>query len=497
MGGRFTSLGALVAALTTTAALLAGCASNQREDRSFPTEAAEQIDRVVRPQMDARLAPGVLVAVRDPKRGAFVRAYGTADLATGRPMDVADHVRIGSITKTFTATAVLRAADEGKLSVDDVLERYVPGVPNGDTITLRDLLGMRGGVWDLHRERAFADQIVAKTPASEWHEGDRLRAIIAHPEKAMPPRGRVEYSNSEYYLLGLVLEKVFGKPVHQVIGEVVAAHGLRATTYPTDAAVPAPESRGYSYFDETPTDVTARTTPALFGAAGTMVSTISDLAEYARLLGRGDLLKPETFRARIQFAGDLRYGLGMVEFGRWIGHNGAVPGYTTHMAYLPEQDAGVTVAVSEFTSPPLLGVTASVIWFGIVRQLYPGTVPGVPAGTEPEPPPVPAVADLDNRLRQTLDPAVPVARKPLRIADDDKDPDLVTRVAESLSLTTTTVGKVTAAGGHLLATVVFAGPNGRRPAIVPFVPRDGSWRIDRSWACENIAGTGPPSPACE
>ncbi|MEV6253878.1 serine hydrolase domain-containing protein [Nocardia sp. NPDC051929] len=496
MRGRFTSLCAVAVALTTVAALLAGCASDEREERGFPTEAAERIDRIVRPQMDARLAPGVLVAVHDPKRGSFVRAYGTADLATGRPMDVADHVRIGSITKTFTATAVLRAADEGKLSLDDVLERYVPGVPNGGTITLRDLLGMQGGVWDLRDYPAFAEQFDAEPTASEWHEGDRLRAIIAQPERAKPPRTRVEYSNSEFYLLGLVLEKVFGKPVPQVIGEVVAAHGLRATTYPTDATMPAPESRGYSYFDEAPTDVTARTTPALFGAAGTMVSTISDLADYARMLGRGDLLKPETFRARTQFAGNLRYGLGMVESGRWLGHSGAVLGYTTHMGYLPEQDVSVTVAVNEFTSPPLLGVTASVIWFGIARQLYPGTVPDAPANTQPDPP-APTVTDLDNRLRQTLDPAVPTERKPLRIADDDKDPELITRVAQAFTSITTTVGKVTGAGGYLLATVVLAGPNGRRPTIVPFVSRDGSWRIDRYWACENIAGTGPPSPACE
>ncbi len=265
MGGRSTSLTAIAVALTT-AALLVGCASDERQDRRFPAETAGQIDHIVRPQMDARLAPGALVAVNDPERGTFVRAYGTADLATARPMNAADHVRIGSITKTFTATAVLRAADEGKLSLDDVLARYVPGVPYGDTITLRDLLGMQGGVWDVREEPAFAEQIVAKTPASEWHEGDRLRAIIAHPERAMPPRRRVEYSNSEYYLLGLVLEKVFGKPVHEVIGDVIAAHGLRSTTYPTDATMPAPDSRGYAHFDEAPTDVTARTTPALAGA---------------------------------------------------------------------------------------------------------------------------------------------------------------------------------------------------------------------------------------
>lgn len=495
MGGRSTSLTAIAVALTT-AALLVGCASDERQDRRFPAETAGQIDHIVRPQMDARLAPGALVAVNDPERGTFVRAYGTADLATGRPMNAADHVRIGSITKTFTATAVLRAADEGKLSLDDVLARYVPGVPFGDTITLRDLLGMQGGVWDIREEPAFAEQIVAKTPASEWHEGDRLRAIIAHPERAMPPRRRVEYSNSEYYLLGLVLEKVFGKPVHEVIGDVIAAHGLRSTTYPTDASMPAPDSRGYAHFDETPTDVTARTTPALAGAAGTMVSTISDLADYARMLGRGDLLKPETFRARTQFTGDLRYGHGVAEFGRWIGHNGAVPGYATHMGYLPELDVSVTVAVNEFTSPPLLGLTASIIWFGIVRQLYPGTVPEDRVNSRPSPP-IPAVADLDNRLRRTLDPAVSVAEKPLRIADDDKDPELITRISRVYAPVTTTVVQVTEVGpGQLLATAVLGSREGRVPAVVPFVARDGSWYIATGWACRTILATGESSPAC-
>ncbi|WP_281874670.1 serine hydrolase domain-containing protein [Nocardia sputorum] len=496
MGGRFRTWAAIAVALTTAAALLAGCTSNDHAERSFPSEAAERIDRIVRPQMRARLAPGVLVAVHDPERGTFVTAYGTADLATGRPMDVANHVRIGSITKTFTATAVLRAADEGRLSLDDVLARYVPGVPNGDVITLRDLLGMQGGVWDVREEPAFAEQITAKTPASEWHEGDRLRAIIAHPERAMPPRNRVEYSNSEYYLLGLILEKVYGKPVHRVIDDVVAAHGLRATTYPIDATMPAPESRGYAHFDEAATDVTARTTPALAGAAGTMVSTISDLADYARMLGRGDLLKPETFRARTQFAGDLRYGLGVMEYGRWIGHSGAVPGYTTHLGYLPERDVGVVVAVNEFSSPPLLGVTASIIWFGIVRQLYPGTAPEASVNAEPSPP-IPAVAELDGRLRRTLDPAVPAADKPLRIADDDKDPELIARISRVYAPITTTVVEATEVGpGQLLGTVVLGSPERRVPAVVPFVARDGSWRIATGWACQTLVTTGESSPAC-
>ncbi|MGY1865673.1 MULTISPECIES: serine hydrolase [Nocardia] len=276
------------------------------------------------------------------------------------------------------------------------------------------------------------------------------------------------------------------------IGDVIAAHGLRSTTYPTDATMPAPDSRGYAHFDEAPTDVTARTTLALAGAAGTMVSTISDLADYARMLGRGDLLKPETFRARTQFTGDLRYGQGVVEFGRWIGHNGAVPGYATHMGYLPELDVSVTVAVNEFTSPPLLGLTASMIWFGIVRQLSPGTVPEDRVNSQPSPP-SPAVADLDNRLRRTLDPAVSVAEKPLRIADDDKDHSDIPGLRASHH-----DGRPSDRGRPRSAAR-------DRRSRQPGRPRPGhrlvrrarrSWYIATGWACRTILTTGEPSPAC-
>lgn len=490
MGRQLRRFGAIGLTSATAAALLVGCGADRGGDQAFPTNVADQIDRIVRPRMDAGLVPGALVAVIDPERGTLTRAYGTADLASGRPMDVADHVRIGSVTKTFTATAVLRAADEGKLSLDDVLERYVPGVPNGNTITLRDLLGMRGGVWNLDGDPAFAEQVISKAPTAEWHEGDRLRAIIAHPEKATPPRTETTYSNSEFYLLGLVLERVFGKPVHEVVNDVVAAHGLDNTTYPTDASLPVPESRGYSYFDEAPTDVTRRNTPAIFGAAGTMVSTISDLAEYAGLLGRGDLLKPETFQSRTQFTGDLHYGLGLAQFGQWIGHNGAVLGYNTQMGYLPEKNVRLAVAVNQYTTPPdLLGAVAATIWFAVIRQLYPGTVPDGQTNAPPNPP-VPTVAELDSQLQRALDPAVPASEKALRVAGDDKDPELLTRLASALARysVTTRVNRVTELGpGQLLATTTVTGPNGVRPMILPFVVRDSSWRIDTSWACANLA----------
>ncbi|MFF3224532.1 serine hydrolase domain-containing protein [Nocardia suismassiliense] len=490
----------MVATVLVGCEAYAECGPGDSCPQAFSTDAAGKIDETVRKFMDAGLIPGALVAVHDPARGTYTTAYGVADLATGRPMTVDDHVRIGSVTKTFTATAVLRAADDGKLSLDDTLSKYVPGVPNGDTIALRDLLGMRGGVWDLIGDTDFGTQLVAKTPAP-WHDGDRLRAIIDHPESAKPPRSNTEYSNSEFFLLGLVLEKVTGRPVREVLNEVATAHGLRDTTYPADATIPDPASRGYSYFDDTATDVTARNTPEIFGAAGSMVSTIGDLTRYAPLLARGDLLKPETVQARMQFTsgGPLEYGLGVQGFGPWRGHTGGVLGYTTHFGHLPDRGITVAVVVNQYTIPPtLLRITASSIWGALVRQLYPESLPGnTPAPTTA--PAEPSPADLGAQLQQTFDPKIPVSQKTLRALDDDKDPELLARLANGYAEYPMTfqVDKLTQFDNHTLfatATATFAG--GKRPMVVPFTARDNTWRLSTDWICESLVAVSQPSPAC-
>ncbi|MFC9994165.1 serine hydrolase domain-containing protein [Nocardia sp. NPDC127526] len=478
------------------AAFLAGC-GNSAETRAFPADAAATIDRIVESGMTAALIPGAMVAVVDPDRGTYVKAYGTSDLATGRPADIHDSVRIASVTKTFTSTAVLRLADEGKLSLDDRLNRYVDGIPYGDTITLRDLLGMRGGVYDLDHEPAYQEQLDAKSPTLGWHEGDRLRAITGNPQYATPPNTRTAYSNSEYYLLGLVLEKVTGKPVHEVINDLVADYGLTETTYPVDATMPTPESRGYAYFDETPTDVTARDTPTLYGAGASMVSTISDLAEYTGMLGRGNLLKPETLHARTQSTqarGGLSYGLGVMVSGRWFGHSGTTSGYTTYIAYLPDRDVSVAVAVNQFTR--LLWLRADDIWKEIVTELYPGTLGDTPAPSTA--PPVPAVDELDAQLRQSLDPAIPAAAKPLRVENDDKDPDLITRLSTVLAQYDPKfqVYRATAVNNSLMALGLAAAPEGKSQMVVPFAAVDGAWRISSGWACNILTASAVPSPAC-
>ncbi len=480
------------------AALLVGC-GNRTENPVLPADSAATIDRIMESGMTAALFPGAMVAVVDPDLGTYVKAYGTSDIVTGRVAGIHDSFRIASVTKTFTATAVLRLADKGKLSLDDRLDRYVADIPYGDSITLRDLLGMCGGVYDLDHEAAYQEQVDAKSPNLGWQEGDRLRAIIGNPQYATPPNTRTRYSNSEYYLLGLVLEKVTGKPIHDVIADLIGEYGLGETAYAVDATTPTPGARGYTYFDEAPTDVTDRAAaPGLYGAAASMVSTISDLATYTGLLGRGDLLRPETFRARRQSTeagGGLSYGPGLMIDGQWLGHSGTVSGYTTYIAYLPDRDVSIAVAVNQFSR--LLWLRADDLWKEIVTALYPGTL-GKGSPSNGSPPPVPAVDVLNAQLRQAFDPAIPATAKALRVADDDKDPELITRVAATLAQFDPgfEVYRATAVNQSLMALGLAASPPGKTQMVVPLTAVDGSWRISSAWACNVLTGSGGSSPAC-
>ncbi|MFI9534133.1 serine hydrolase domain-containing protein [Nocardia fusca] len=487
--------------------VVAGCGFADREPRNgFPADEAAVIDSAVRAHMEAGLIPGAAVAIVDPQRGTFLRAYGLADTATGRPTTVDDHFRVGSVTKTFTATAVLRAADQGRLSLDDALEKFVPGVPNGGAITIRDLLGMRGGVYDYSTDPEFVEQLKPAKPAREWGRGEVLRVIAARPDLAKTPGQQGSYSNSEYYLLGLVLERVTGKPVRQVLGEIAGDHGLRETFYPEDRSLPAPAARGYTYAADVAVDVTERTYPDLYGAAGAMVSSVADLSSYASGLGRGGLLKESTFRARTEFTdistpggGTYRYGLGLAQDGRWLSHEGSVLGYTTKIGYLPERDVGVVVAVNQHTLPATqLMTNAPSIWSAIVDDLYPGT--RAPAGLSTEPtPPVPTVAEMNSQLEEVFDPGVPAAQKSIRVVGDDEDPELVNRMAsfQAQFSVQVNVDRVTVIRPNLLlATTSTTSSEGNMPMVVPLVASDGKWWLPTWWVCVAAGPEAGASAVC-
>jgi D-alanyl-D-alanine carboxypeptidase len=327
---------------------------------------------------------GAVVSVVDPARGTLLKAYGSAD-AAGTPLRPDAHYRIASVTKTFTAYAVLRLVDEGKVALTDPVSRYVADVPNGDTITVRDLLAMRSGGYDFTDDKAFFDRYLAE-PTMPWTDDDTLAIIRAHAAEFTPPNQQTKYDNSNYVLLGLVIAKASGQPTPQYLAGLIRELDLPATSYPSDDALPEPALHGYLGDGASPAppggyrDVTA-SNPAVAGAAGAMVSTVPDMARYAALLATGTALSPATAALRQSWTPltnsgvRLQYGLGVTQLGDWVGHDGSIFGYSDMVFYLPSQQAAVVVASNVADAQ---AVPSQALWGEIVKILYPDSLPSWP-----------------------------------------------------------------------------------------------------------------------
>ena len=282
---------ALIAVSTTTAAAAPESASTSRAAHQEVAGAADvitphekrQLSLLVRNAMTDDRLPAVAVGVWVPRGGSYVESFGIADRTTGREARIRDHVRIASITKTFTATAVLQLVDQRLLSLDDRLSAFYPQVDNADTITIRQMLHMSSGIYDFTADPDFVQAFYAD-PTMPFEEADFFE-ILARHDPAFAPGDEVVYSDSNYWLLGLIVERVTGKALGQAIEDgILEPLGLKDTSYPMSPALPEPYARGYFgglTFTDPLTDATA-VNPAVGSGAGAMVSTLRDLRVWAK-----------------------------------------------------------------------------------------------------------------------------------------------------------------------------------------------------------------------
>ncbi|MEU6000524.1 serine hydrolase domain-containing protein [Streptomyces sp. NPDC047197] len=294
--------------------------------------------------------PGAVVGLWMPGKGCYVRSMGVADTRTGRPMAADSFVRIGSETKTFTVTALLELVDEGRVKLDDPISTYVKGVPKGHRITLRQLAGMRSGLFPYTEDAGFVRDLLSDpqrtfTPRQSLAYGFKHRNTFA-------PGKKFQYSNTNLVLLGMVIEKVTGHRLADVVHHrVLHPANLRHTLFPQGNEFPHPHPRGYT--DQTLTGEIADATnwnPSWAWAAGAMISNLHDLRLWAKSVATGQLLSPETQKQRLKtlptgFPGTT-YGLGILKTNGWIGHNGSIPGYETVTVYLPSQKATLVIMMN-------------------------------------------------------------------------------------------------------------------------------------------------------
>ncbi|MFI8962846.1 serine hydrolase domain-containing protein [Streptomyces sp. NPDC053493] len=334
---------AAAAAPTTSAPSPSGDAFTQ-----LSPAVATQLDAAIQQVMKDANVPGVVVALSAPGKGQYLRSFGVADKATRQRMTPVVNQRIGSVTKTFTVTALLELVDQDKLGLDDPIGKYVSGVPNGDRITLRQLAEMRSGLVSYSEDPDWFKAFSAN-PRRPFTPQQLLDYSFKHPVK-FQPGVQFDYSNTNLILLGLVVEKAGGMPLQDFIAKnVVGPAGLRHTFLPTDAAFPRPHAQGYTN-DTGQLEVATDWNPSWGWAAGAMISDLRDLRTWAKVLATGTLLTADTQKQRLDTlptgVGNAGYGLGIFDVGGWIGHNGSLPGYETIVAYLPESQATMVVMLN-------------------------------------------------------------------------------------------------------------------------------------------------------
>jgi D-alanyl-D-alanine carboxypeptidase len=349
------------------------------------------------------LVPGALVLLHTPQ-GQFTVNYGTTQLGTTLPPRADTHFRIASNTKTMTAAVIMQLAQDGELGLSDPVSKYVSGVPNGDNITIAELLEMRSGLYN-YTDAAELSAQIDSDPTKVWTPDELLAMAFKRPSNA-PPGTAYEYNNTNYVLLGLVVEKVDGKPLARAMQDrLFGPLGMRSTMLPASASnsIPKPYSHGYLYGSSSvalvgtppyspdvraaaragtllPSDYTDLN-HSFATAAGGVVSTAGDLATWIRALATGRVFNAEYQRRWLESVQledpkkperqQYGYGIAKMHWGpnEYYFHGGETPGYNSFIGYDPTNQVTLIVwtnlTVSLDQSP-----TANALMLKVLDQIY-------------------------------------------------------------------------------------------------------------------------------
>jgi D-alanyl-D-alanine carboxypeptidase len=303
--------------------------------RPAVADRAQPIQRLAR-DLVREGAPGALVVLRTPtvvQRGAS----GFGRLKPRTRLRATDRFRIASVTKTFVATVVLQLIGERRLSLDDRVERWLPGmIPNGGAITVRQLLSHTSGLFDYDDDKGWIQARIVD-PGREWSPQELVAIATAHPP-LFAPGSSWSYSNTNYILLGLVIEKVSSRSLgDELRSRVFKPLALKSTSFPTGTSIAGRYAHGY-FVSRPPLplppgtliDVSTILSPSAWGA-GQIISNGDDLTTFLAALLRGRLLPAPQLAAMRTLVADSGYGLGLRRYrtrcGNAYGHDGDVPGY--------------------------------------------------------------------------------------------------------------------------------------------------------------------------
>jgi D-alanyl-D-alanine carboxypeptidase len=320
--------------------------------------------------LDKLVADGVPGAIALRREGAkeWRAASGVADLKTKEPIRATDRFRIGSITKSFVSTVVLQLAGERRLTLDDTVARWLPGVvPNGDSITVRQLLNHTSGLYD-YTDIPFSLQLL-REPLRTWRPSELVQLAMAHPP-LFPPGTSWSYSNTNYILLGLIIAAVdrvpaqlqMASPALEVYRRIIGPRRLWHTSFPlTDPDIHGRHAHGYLI--DPPPELglptildTTRFNPSWAWTAGAIISTLDDVADFYRALFTGRLLgaaQQRDLESTVPTKAGDEYGLGVTKLQMPCGpawaHDGGTPSHFNIALTSPDGSRQAALMLNRWT----------------------------------------------------------------------------------------------------------------------------------------------------
>jgi D-alanyl-D-alanine carboxypeptidase len=377
-------------------------------------EVEKKVDEYVRAEMEKRHIPGVSIAVVKEGKPLFAKGYGLANVEFDAPAAADTVYQLASVTKQFTATAILLLAEDGKLSLDDKIAKFVPDAPSAwEGVTVRHLLNHTSGIKSYTSLPDFMS-----TPGKAFSHSDMLKLIAAQPMDFQPGE-KWTYNNSGYYLLGMIIEKASGKEYGEFLAErIFKPLGMTSTRFNSKALVVKGRAVGYTRASNE-TRNAEFVHPSQPYSAGALISTVNDMAKWDAALYSDKVLKKAVLDimwtpTQLKDGKTQDYGfgwsVGKIAGHREIGHGGGIPGFSTQISRFVDDKLTVIVLTN------LDSGNAGSLARGIAAVYIPELAPK---------PAVAAAADKDPQATEMLRKLL------LSVVEDKADQELFTPEARA------------------------------------------------------------------
>lgn len=357
------------------------CAALASAQNELPSDMRQEIDKVATDALAKTGVPSASIAVVKDGQIAYLKAYGDARLEPKTAAKPEMRYSVGSISKQFTATAILLLQEDGKLSLDDKVGKFIPDLTRANEVTIRELLSHTSGYQDYWPQDYVMPMMLQSTTAQKILDGWARKPLD------FDPGTKWQYSNTNYVIAGLIVEKASGMPLLQFLQEkVFTPLAMTSVANIDQAKLGDTDPIGYMRYALGPLRPAPKEGRGWLFAAGELAMPAGDLAKWDISIMDQKLMKPDSYRefeTEVVLKNGLgtRYGLGVdvrSEFGhRELEHSGEVSGYTSENMVFPDE----RVAVAVLTNQDAAGAAAT-IGEGIAPLLLANDDPQTPAKVE-------------------------------------------------------------------------------------------------------------------